>query len=131
MQVGIYSWNQKGSVKVANEQNLIPEAHKLTVEEQSAGGKASGEARRRKKQLREILDELMERKAGKDSDGNEITTAEAMAIQAVKAAMNGDWKAWELVRDTAGQKPVDKVVIAEVEQSVIDEVERAVYNDEE
>lgn len=116
---------------MANEQNLIPEAHKLTVEEQSAGGKASGEARRRKKQLREILDELMERKAGKDSDGNEITTAEAMAIQAVKAAMNGDWKAWELVRDTAGQKPVDKVVIAEVEQSVIDEVERAVYNDEE
>ena len=30
-----------------NEKNLIPQAHKLTVEEQSKGGKASAESRKR------------------------------------------------------------------------------------
>lgn len=95
------------------------------------GGIASGKARREKRQLRELLDMLMERNAGKDSDGNPITAAEAMAIKAVKEAMAGDWKAWELVRDTSGQKPIEKVMLAEVEQSVIDEVEAAVFEDDE
>ena len=36
------------------EDNLIPQAHTLTVDEQSAGGKASGEARRKKKSMREL-----------------------------------------------------------------------------
>lgn len=39
---------------MANEQNLIPQAHVLTVEEASKGGKASGEARRAKKSRREL-----------------------------------------------------------------------------
>ena len=37
------------------QKNLIPQAHTLTVEEQSAGGKASGEARRRKSDLRKLF----------------------------------------------------------------------------
>lgn len=39
---------------MANRKNLIPQAHVLTVEEQSKGGIASGEARRRKKNLAEL-----------------------------------------------------------------------------
>ena len=120
---------------MANNQNL--EGHgfdERTAEEQREiarkGGLASGETRRKKKQLKEILDVLMDRDAGRDSDGNQITAAEAMAISAVRAAMNGDWKAWELVRDTVGQKPVEKVMLAEVEQSVIEEVEKAVLEDD-
>lgn len=41
---------------MANEQNLVPQAHKLTIDEQSRGGIASGKARRRLKSLREIGD---------------------------------------------------------------------------
>ena len=41
---------------MANEQNLIPEAHKLTVEEQSKGGRASGKAKRQRKTLAQIGD---------------------------------------------------------------------------
>lgn len=120
---------------MANEDNLKGHSFRdRSAEEvreiQARGGRNSGEARRKKKQLKEILDLLMERDAGRDSDGNRITTAEAMAISAVKAAMNGDWKAWELVRDTAGQKPIEKVMLAEVDQSVIDEVEKAVLGDD-
>lgn len=46
---------------MANEKNLIPQAHVLTVEEQSAGGKASGEARRQKKTVQKILDSFLDK----------------------------------------------------------------------
>lgn len=45
---------------MANEKNLKPQAHTLTVEEQSKGGIASGKARREKKAIREILSELLD-----------------------------------------------------------------------
>lgn len=94
------------------------------------GGIASGEARKRKKQLKEYLEILLERQVSTDKEGNPITGTEAMAIKAIQGAMNGDWKAWELVRDTSGQKPVDKVIVSEVSQDIIDEVEKAVFEDE-
>ena len=45
---------------MANEKNLIPQAHILTVEEQSAGGKKSAEVRREKKTIQKILSELLD-----------------------------------------------------------------------
>ena len=53
-----------------------------------------------------------------------------MAAKAFQAALKGDWKAWELVRDTAGQKPVERVMVADVEPSVIAEVEAMVNGTE-
>ena len=44
---------------MANEKNLIPQAHILTVEEQSAGGKKSAEVRREKKTIQKILADLL------------------------------------------------------------------------
>lgn len=44
---------------MANEKNLIPQAHILTVEEQSAGGKRSAESRREKKTIQTILTEYL------------------------------------------------------------------------
>ena len=113
---------------MANEQNLIPEAHKLTVEEQSAGGIASGKARAEKRDLRKAFEVLLE-KEFKGKDGVTVSGAEAIAMKQMEKALNGDAKAFELVRDTSGQKPVEKVMIAEVEQDVIDEVERAVLSE--
>ena len=115
---------------MANEQNLVKggEAHRLTAEEQSMGGKASVEARRRKKELKELAAIWMETEVGKDKKGNSLTGAEAMIQLAAKEALKGNAKFWELLRDTAGQKPVEKVMIADVDQSVIDEVE-AMVND--
>ncbi len=45
---------------MANEKNLIPQAHILTVEEQSAGGKKSAQARREKKTIQKILADLLD-----------------------------------------------------------------------
>lgn len=116
---------------MANEQNLIPEAHKLTLEEQSAGGKASGEARRQKRDLRRALEILLEKTVSKDKDGKEISGAEAMALKQFEKALKGDTRAFEVIRDTAGQKPVEKVEMATIDQSVIDEVERMVFKDDD
>lgn len=102
--------------------------HKLTVDELRKGGQKSGEARRAKKSLREAMQVLMDADlTGKD--GKTMTGTEAMAAKVFQAALKGDWKAWELVRDTAGQKPVERVMVADVEPSVIAEVEEMVKSE--
>lgn len=102
-----------------NEQNLKP-FNKMTVSEQRAiqskGGKASGEARRARKTLKEELLMLL-------AEGD---TQKSITVALLEKAMSGDTKAFEVVRDSIGEKPVDKVMVAEVEQSVIDEVEQMV-----
>lgn len=112
-----------------NEQNLrVPTSSEARINGKK-GGIASGEARRAKKSLREAMQILMEADlTGKD--GKTMTGTEAMAAKAFQAALKGDWKAWELVRDTAGQKPVDRVMVADVEPSVIAEVEAMVNGTE-
>ena len=45
---------------MANKNNLIPQAHILTVEEQSAGGKKSAQVRREKKTIQKILSDLLD-----------------------------------------------------------------------
>ena len=121
---------------MANEQNLIPQAHVLTVEEASKGGKRSGEVRRKKKMLRDCIEYLLERedKMMLDSEGHPMSGAEQLAYNLfVKALAETDTakaaKAFEVLRDTAGQKPVEKVVVSEIDIDVIDEVERMVNDD--
>jgi hypothetical protein len=113
-----------GGELMANEQNLIPGGHKLTQEEQSKGGKASGEARRNKKLLRDCIDYLLERedKATIGVDGSPMSGAEQLAYNLfIKALTETDTgkaaKAFEVLRDTAGQKPVEKV---QATQTVVD-----------
>ena len=45
---------------MANEKNLIPQAHILTVEEASKGGQNSVKARREKKTIQKILTDLLD-----------------------------------------------------------------------
>ncbi|MDE6734627.1 MAG: hypothetical protein K2J64_04085 [Desulfovibrio sp.] len=66
------------------------------------GGKKSGEARRKKKALREHLEALL---AGKQGG---MTTAEALTLALVEKGLSGDVRAFEVIRDTIGEKPVEK-----------------------
>lgn len=108
---------------MANEQNLIPGGHKFTLEEASKGGKNSGAARRARSDLRQAIREWLENDAGTDKHGQPITGAEMMLAVAVKEAMKGSARHWELIRDTGGFKPVDKVMVADVDPDVIAAVE--------
>jgi hypothetical protein len=117
---------------MAGKENLIPQ-NKRTKDKQREiarkGGIASGKARREKADLRRQLQLWLETDVATDKNGNPITGAEFMCQVAVKQMSKGNPKFWELMRDTAGFKPVDKVMVADVEQSVIDEVEKAVMSD--
>lgn len=108
--------------------NLIPTNRRSKEEVKknaSKGGKKSGEVRRQRRTLREELLALL-------SSGD---TQSRMSLALLNEALNGNnsgsvTKAFEVVRDTIGEKPVDKVVVAEVDQSIIDEVERMMNDDE-
>lgn len=118
---------------MANEQNLRPGEYKLTQEEQKKGGIASGEARRKKRDLRQALEALLEKDyPQKDKAGNLVAVlsgTEAIAAKLFEQATKGNIRAFEVLRDTVGQKPIEKVMISEVDQNVIDEVERAVLGE--
>lgn len=105
-----------------NPQNLVP-TNKRSKEEarkiSSNGGKKSGEVRRKRKALREELLALL-------SAGN---TQKNISLALIDQALNGNVKAFETIRDTIGEKPVEKVVMSEVDPNVISEVEEMVKYD--
>ena len=116
---------------MANEKNLLKgdDVHKFTPEEQSKGGKASVEARRRKKDLRLALEMLLE-KDYSDKNGNTVSGTEAISVKLFEQAMKGNVKAYETIRATVGQDPVQKIQVQEISQEVIDELEKIVLDDE-
>lgn len=91
----------------------------------SAGGRAGSEARRRKKSLRLALEALLESDI-KLKNGGTKSGAEALAAKLFEKGLNGDVRAFETIRSTVGQDPVQKVMVADVDQATIDEVEKAV-----
>lgn len=102
---------------MSGKNNLIPQAHVLTVAEQSAGGIASGEARRRRKQLREdllaMLDEVVEFKT-KDGQSVKATVQAGVARKLIKQAIEGNLKAIELMAKLSGEFEQKVKVEAEV-----------------
>lgn len=118
---------------MANEQNLLKgnEKHTFTPEELSKGGKASAEARRKKRDLRQAIEILLETDI-KGKNGEVKSGAEAIAIAQFQKALKGDTKAFEVIRDTSGQKPIDKVEQVNIDGEYIDKVNelKALFNGE-
>ena len=105
---------------MANEQNLKPVSSKKEARERGRkGGLASVESRRKRKTLKEELLLML-------SEGE---TQQSVTLALIEKAMSGDTKAFEVIRDTIGEKPIDKVMVADVEPSVIAEVEAMVLTD--
>lgn len=98
------------------EDNLRPSEYKLSQDEAKRGGIASGEARRRKRDIRKALEILLE-KDYTDKHGNTMSGAEAIALKQLEKALKGDTKAFEVVRDTVGQKPVEKVAVGATDEA--------------
>lgn len=99
---------------------------RTTDERAKKAGQASGAARREKADLRKLCKLWMEEEVGTDKDGQPMTGGQMMVKVAVKEVARGNPRFWELMRDTAGYKPVDKVMVAEVDPEVVAEVERMV-----
>lgn len=94
--------------------NLIPQAHTLTVGEQSAGGKASGVSRRNRKRIKEVADILLALpiKSGDLTDINDLQTITdetntdvitGITTQLIKQALDGDLRAVQLLFTLTGE----------------------------
>lgn len=92
------------------------------------GGVKSGEARRARKTLREELEILLMQDIT-DKNGRQMKTQAAISASMIKQALSGSTKAFEIIRDTIGEKPIDKLVVAEVDPETIDEVEAMIFGE--
>lgn len=94
---------------MANEKNLIPAAHKLTVEEASKGGKMSAKKRRAKKSFREAVKWVleMETNAVIDDENTKITQYQLLAMNLFQEAKDTSNKnhldALRILADLAGE----------------------------
>lgn len=87
---------------MSNLKILTPEEARING---SKGGKKSVEVRRQKKLLKELLEEALEKETKTGNVAVDITSA------LIKRAKDGNIKAYEVIRDTLGQKPVESVKI--------------------
>ena len=96
-----------------NEQNLIPGAHKLTVEEQSRGGNSSAQSRRRKRDMKAKMKMLLSLPCSDTEDWNEasamgvdiseIDNETIMLIGLFKQAKEGNVQAVKEIRNILGK----------------------------
>ncbi len=87
---------------MANEKNLKPQNKRTKSEQREIarkGGIASGEARRKRKTLREELLALLE-----TNDYNE-----RISLAMIKEALLGNTKAFNTIRDTIGERPSENI----------------------
>ena len=95
---------------MANEKNLIPLNERTKSQQReiaSKGGKASAEAKRKRKTLKEELLLMLE--------DEEVQKSVAVAL--IQEAQNGNVKAFGMLRDTIGEAPIEKV---QTTQTVVD-----------
>lgn len=102
--------------------NLKPVRTKEEARERGRkGGIASGKARREKKTMQELAKWVMElpvKDAALDDikclaglKGKNVSVAEAALLQQASKAVNGSLQSLQFLRDTAGEKPVERVEV--------------------
>ena len=108
-----------------NKENLVSLADRTTEEVREIarkGGIKSGESRRRRKTFKEALLIALET----EKDGKLI---QDLGVEALIAKyINGDLEVFKTVRDTVGEKPVDKQVNVETD---LEKYIKAVEDDKE
>lgn len=92
------------------------------------GGKRSGAKKRARKTLRdELLALLSESRQAKDGSMTQVQTAMSTAL--IKSALSGSVRAFEVIRDTIGEKPVENVALSAGSLSALNEAFEALKDD--
>lgn len=113
-----------------SKKNLIP-LNKRSKEDakriQTKGGFALQEKLNKERNMKSMLDYLLAKDIKDKNTGNTVSTLEAISIGLVSRALKGDTRAYELIRDTIGQKPIDRQelngnIVATLEEPSIDKV---------
>ena len=93
------------------------------------GGRKSAERRAARKTLREELLVLLGEKRP-DKQGNMVQVQTAMSTALIKSALGGSVRAYEVIRDTIGEKPVENVAITSGSYEALDEAFAALKGDD-
>lgn len=112
-------------MKIANKgiENLKPVTKRTKNEAREIskkGGIRSGEVRRERKKLKEELLLLLS-----EGDNNR-----RMSLAIFERALNGDTKAFEIIRDTIGEKPKEQIESTNIEMSYEDYIKKIEDTDE-
>lgn len=137
--------NKDNNTKKSTSSNLIDLRDRTTEEQRRIaymGGKASGEARRKKRDLKEIARAVL---AAQMSEGQieevlgnaqsllegDKSVAAVLTVRMVQEAGEGNYKAYETLRDTAGYKPKEQMEIetfTEYDRQLLDNVSKRLPN---
>lgn len=107
------------------------------VENGTKGGISSGKSRREKAAFRDCFNAILDEDGGK-YNGETVSKKQLIAIKALKYLLDSNdlsahefARMFEVVRDTVGEKPIDRVQVSDLDQSVIDEVEAVIAETKE
>lgn len=113
---------------MARETNLVPQAHKLTVEQQSMGGKKSAENKRKRKALKEQMELLLtlpltDERAKKQFesmgiDAENMDNQMAMVVKTYAQALKGNINAVNVIREIIGERVVEVNVNNNIDDKV-------------
>lgn len=113
---------------MANEKNLVPQAHKLTVEQQSMGGKKSAESKRKRKALKEQMEMLLSLPLTDDKakaqfermgiDSDDMDNQMAMVVKTYLQAMKGNINAVNVIREIIGERVMEVNVNNNIDDKV-------------
>ena len=100
----------------------LPKGIRFTKDDERArnAGRKSGKVRAERKSLREELLQLLEQKIKDEETGEMMTTQASMSMALILQALAGNTKAFEIVRDTIGEKPVDNLNIVSPNYSALE-----------
>ena len=106
--------------------NLIPEAHKLTLEDQSKGGIRSGEVRREKATFKKTLEMLLDEKNSKGKTYRELIT-----LGQIKSAIDGKAENFKAILSLMGEMEEQQAETPVVNINIVDNtnLESALYED--
>lgn len=106
---------------MANAKNLRTPTTDEARERGRKGGKASAAKRAERKTFREGLLLLLNEPLTKDGKPTDKTTQDAIIAALVKRAAGGDTRAFEMIRDTIGEKPAQDVNVSTGNFDALDE----------
>lgn len=84
------------------------------------GGRNSQKKVKERKTLREDLLTLLREEITDKNSGRTMGTQAALSAALIKQALSGNTKAYEIIRDTIGEKPVENVNIVSADFSALD-----------
>lgn len=106
----------------------------------AAGGKAAGEAKRRRKAMREVARAMLDtelcandelRQDMEDRGFRDYTEAAAILFGQINRARAGDTEAAKFLRDTSGQRPADQIALGSFEDLPFEAINLSELSDED